>query len=74
MSNLHHADQIGQILGKPTVTVEELHLVLGIGLRQAYEAVNRGDIPSIRLGKRILISTRVLQDILATGSIPVQAA
>ncbi|WP_430751258.1 hypothetical protein [Paenarthrobacter ureafaciens] len=36
--------------------------------------MNRGDIPSIRLGKRILISTRVLQDILATGSIPVQAA
>ena len=62
------------LLARPTMTVEEMGRVLGIGRRQAYEAVNRGDIPSIRLGKRILISTRVIQDILNTGSIPEQAA
>ena len=33
--------------------------------RQAYEAVKRGEIPSIRIGKRILISTRVIERILA---------
>jgi excisionase family DNA binding protein len=28
---------------------------LGIGVNQAYEAVRRGEIPHIKLGKRILV-------------------
>ncbi|WP_275778961.1 helix-turn-helix domain-containing protein [Paenarthrobacter sp. Y-19] len=62
------------VLAKPTAGVEEVAQILGIGRRQAYEAVKRGDIPAIRLGKRILISTRVVRDMLAAGSIPKQAA
>lgn len=53
------------IMSKPTMNVDELSVILGIGRRQAYEAVKRGEIPSIRLGKRILISTRVIDRILA---------
>lgn len=36
-------------------TVTDLQQVIGCGRRQAYEMVNRKDIPTIRLGKRIYI-------------------
>lgn len=39
-----------------TMKVEEAAQLLGIGRNQAYEAVRRGDIPSLRIGGRILIS------------------
>ncbi|SDP74040.1 DNA binding domain-containing protein, excisionase family [Arthrobacter sp. ok909] len=68
------SQEVQGILSKATVTVEELAKVLVIGRRQAYEAVNRGDIPSIRLGHRILISTRVVNQILDAGTVPNQAA
>lgn len=44
-------------LDKPTLTVEEAAAVLGIGRNSAYEAVRRGEIPSIRIGRRIVIPT-----------------
>lgn len=62
------------MLTKATITVEELARVLDIGRRQAYEAVKRGDIPSIRIGHRILISTRVINQILDTGTVRSPAA
>ncbi|GAA4041030.1 hypothetical protein GCM10023063_28480 [Arthrobacter methylotrophus] len=61
-------------LAKPTMTVPELSKVLGVGLRQTYEAVNRGEIPSIRIGNRILISTRVINQILDAGALESGAA
>lgn len=70
MPAINHDD----ILSKATMTVEELGKVLGIGRRQAYESVERGDIPSIRLGRRIVISTRVIKGILETGTVPPKAA
>ncbi|MBF6555123.1 MAG: helix-turn-helix domain-containing protein [Acidimicrobiales bacterium] len=39
-----------------TLTVEEAANALGISRTLAYEAVQRGEIPHIRIGKRILIS------------------
>lgn len=68
------SQEVQGILSKPTVTVEELAKVLAIGRRQAYEAVDRGDIPSIRIGRRILISSRVVNQILDAGTVPEQAA
>jgi len=45
-----------------TVTVEQAARVLGIGRGLAYQAVKRGDIPSIRIGGRILIPrARILE-------------
>ena len=37
-----------------TLTVEEAAALLGLSRGSAYEAVRRGDIPTIRLGRRIL--------------------
>jgi excisionase family DNA binding protein len=57
-------EEIEAILAKPTCTVEEMAKVLGIGRRQAYDAVKSGDIPSIRIRKRILVPTKKLLALL----------
>jgi|TARA_R110000744_G_scaffold164947_3_gene282054 excisionase family DNA binding protein len=46
-------------------TVTEMGKILGIGRNAAYNAVSRGDIPVIRLGRRILISKVALDKWLA---------
>ena len=38
-----------------TYSVEEAARLLGISRNSAYEAVRRGEIPTIRIGRRILI-------------------
>ena len=52
---------------KDTFTVEETAKRLGIGRNSAYEAVKRGEIPSIRIGRRILIPTKALDNLLASN-------
>jgi excisionase family DNA binding protein len=46
--------------GRLTVTVEEAASVLGLGRSAAYEAARRGEIPSRRLGRRIVIPVPLL--------------
>jgi excisionase family DNA binding protein len=38
-----------------TYTVPEVGRRLGIGRKQAYDAAKRGDIPTIRIGRRVLV-------------------
>jgi excisionase family DNA binding protein len=38
-----------------TVTVEQAAKLLGIGRSTAYQLVHTGDIPSLRLGRRIVV-------------------
>lgn len=52
-----------------TLTVEAAGEIMGIGRNQAYEAVHRGDIPSIKIGKRILVP-KALLDRLLQGVVP----
>jgi excisionase family DNA binding protein len=47
-----------------TLTVEEAAVALGISRASAYEAVRRGDVPSIRIGRRILVPRRALDQML----------
>lgn len=60
----------------PTVfTVGELAEILRIGRLSAYQAVARGDVPSIRIGRRILIPRHALEQLLnSILPIPKQAA
>lgn len=44
-----------------TLTVEEAAQALGISRAFAYEAVARGDIPSIRIGRRVLVPKVALE-------------
>ena len=47
-----------------TLTVTEAAQLLGIGRSAAYEAARRGEIPTIRIGKRILIPWAALERLL----------
>ncbi len=40
---------------KQTGTIGEAAKVLGIGRNAAYQAARRGEIPTIKIGKRILV-------------------
>jgi excisionase family DNA binding protein len=46
------------------LTVEEAGRVLGLGRSAAYAAARRGDIPSLRLGRRIVVPKARLQKML----------
>lgn len=50
-----------------TYTVTEAARLLGISRNSAYEAARAGDLPSIRLGRRILIPRDRLERFLASG-------
>lgn len=50
---------------RKTYGVEEAGRLLGIGRNQAYEAAKRGDIPTIKIGKRILVPKAALDRMLS---------
>lgn len=43
-----------------TLTVEEVASLLGLGRTAAYEAARRGEIPSRRLGRRVIVPVPAL--------------
>jgi len=45
--------------------VTEAATILGISRTTAYECVNNGSIPSIRLGRRIVIPRAIFDELLA---------
>lgn len=52
---------------RQTYTVTEVAKILGIGRNTAYEACNSGEIPTLRLGGRILIPRAAIDDLLGRG-------
>lgn len=55
---------------RKTMTVDETAIELGISRNAAYEAVKRGEIPSIRIGRRLLIPKAAFDRMLAEGFAP----
>ena len=49
---------------KPTMTVEEAAALLGLSRSATYRAVQRGEIPALRFGRRILVPTQALKRML----------
>jgi excisionase family DNA binding protein len=47
-----------------TYNIEEAAEMLGIGRNQGYEAARRGDIPTIKIGKRLLVPKAALERML----------
>lgn len=46
----------------PTISVEQAGELLGISRRSAYRAASAGELPTIKLGRRLLVPTaRVLE-------------
>ncbi|WP_433344183.1 helix-turn-helix domain-containing protein [Micromonospora sp. CA-111912] len=52
------------LLSRPTMSVTEAGLILGINRGGAYEAAKRGDIPTIRIGVRLIVPTAKLRAML----------
>ena len=48
-----------------TSSVEEAAAALGIGRRLAYEAIARGELPAIRVGRRLLVPRVALAAMLS---------
>lgn len=49
---------------KKTRTLRETAKILGIGINQAYQAAERGEIPTIKIGKRLLVPAAQLDRLL----------
>lgn len=59
-------DQYGDYL-----TVEEVRQVLNLSKNSAYEAIKRGDIPSVKLGPRLTrVSKAALVEMMNAGTHP----
>ena len=49
---------------RKTLTIPEAAKALGIGRNAGYEAARRGEIPTIRIGKRLLVPRAALERML----------
>ncbi len=52
-----------------TYTVEEAAAILGISRTPAYESIQRGEIPALTFGRRIVIPRTSLEELV--GRLPV---
>ena len=52
-------------MGGLTITVPEAARRLGIGRTLAYEAARQGELPTIRMGTRLLVPVAALEALLA---------
>jgi len=59
--------RIDALDGRLTITVEEAADLLGLGRSAAYEAARRGQIPSRRLGRRVVIAVPLLLEWLGVS-------
>lgn len=62
--NGDNMNEIGLTDHRKTYTVPEAAKQLGIGRSAAYEAARTGQIPTIRIGKRILVPRAALERLL----------
>jgi excisionase family DNA binding protein len=51
-------------MSRATLTIEEAARVLGVSRGVAYDSARRGELPVIRLGRRLLVPKARLEDLL----------
>lgn len=51
----------------PTITVEHAGELLGLSRSAAYRAADRGELPTIRFGRRLFVPTPKLLTLLGSG-------
>jgi len=74
MSNANTASA-ETLLARPTCTVSEAAIVLGISRDSAYRACRAGQIETLRLGKRLVVPTALLRLKLGLdGTAPTQTS
>jgi excisionase family DNA binding protein len=52
--------RIDQLPGRATLTIEQTARLLGLGRTAAYDAARRGELPTRRLGRRLLVPVPAL--------------
>ena len=52
--------QLEQLAGRATITVEQTARLLGLGRTAAYDAARRGELPTRKLGRRLLVPVPAL--------------
>ncbi len=60
---MHNGDEMERL----TYTIDEAAALMGIGRSTAYEAAHTGQLPTIRIGRRLLVSRKGLDLLLAQG-------
>lgn len=55
---------IDELRGRLTVSVPEAGRALGIGRDAAYAAAERGEIPTLRIGRRLVVPVPKLLDLV----------
>jgi excisionase family DNA binding protein len=58
---------LDQLAGKATITIEQTAQILGLGRTAAYDAARRGELPTRRLGRRLLVPVPALLAWLGTN-------
>ena len=64
MKHTRQRNRKQETYARETYTLDKAAQILGISLSGAYQAVRRGEIPTIRFGKRILVPRKALQRLL----------
>ena len=57
-----HPLGLSDIEARLTLSIDEVASVLGLGRTATYEAARRGDIPSRRLGRRVVVPVPAFLD------------
>ena len=68
MAGATRADDLAAVATRTTISIEEAASLLGIGRTAAYEAARRGQLPTRRLGRRLLVPVPALLDWLGRPS------
>ncbi|MGE0117655.1 MAG: helix-turn-helix domain-containing protein [Dongiaceae bacterium] len=53
---------------RATYTIPEVAAMLGVGRNQGYDAAKRGEIPTIKIGKRLLVPRAAMARLLLGGT------
>ncbi len=70
-------DQLAQLLGSPlpvTISVPAAARIVGVSRRAGYRAAERGELPTRRFGKKVVVPVAVLIEMLSSPSRPDGAA
>lgn len=62
--NESRATTIERLQGRCTCSVEEAAAALGIGRSTGYAAAHEGSLPTLRLGRRLLVPTAKLLEMI----------
>ena len=68
MTNEHETAPTGTRQDPLTINVAEAARLLGIGRNSAYAAANNGQLPTIRIGNRLLVPWAALQDMVSSAT------